>query len=314
MTANAFRGPVPLSRRQFLARCGAAGALAALADLPGLSAAAARAQSPAEVGAAMRLLTVDTIAGLVAFVVPGGDRYSLAQGVTSPTPGGVDARAPEGMVELFDRVLPMPDSFVQTLAAAFATGMSDVPVPGLDGVFRRVESGAATLDQAFEAYLANDETVPLSLVVALMLNFVATSVDPAAIAGPIPSSPFSNLAFAAKAEVLRRIEEDHAELAALVDAGAAEPSRGTLSGQIQFLGGALPAAAAVLSYSEWGVLDSARGTATARPLGWDLTSYAPGRVTPADGWNELRGYYQGRRRVRPARRRRRRGRRRRRDA
>jgi hypothetical protein len=70
------------------------------------------------------------------------------------------------------------------------------------------------------------------------------------------------------------------------------------------------------SYGEWGVFDRKTGIAVKRPLGWDLTGYAPGRSTPADGWKELKGYYRGHRSAANSRtvRRRKRSRRRRRDS
>ena len=287
-----------VSRRRFLVRCGALGAVAFAAQLPGAGLARAVIQPVArDASEALRLLAVDTMAGLVAFAVPGPDRYSQVQGVTSATPGGVAALAPDGMIETFDRFLPLPDTVLQATATSLGAAMSDVPVPELDAALAGVETHAATVDEALLALTANDQVVPLSLVVALMLNFVATSVDPASIGGPFPGSPFANLKFADKAEVFRRLEDDNAELVALLDGGGAEPMRGTFSGAVALLGGVLLAFAVVLSYCEWGVLDRERGVATRRPIGWDISRYALGRTTPADGWNDLRGYYRGRRRA-----------------
>lgn len=301
-------GGITSSRRTFLARCGLLGAALATAGLPGGSSARAAARGAQGGAAALRLLTLDTISGMVAFFVPGMDPYSEAQGVTHPSPGGVDARGPEGIVAMFDRFLPMPDSFAQAMVAAFASGASEAPLPGLAPVLDTIEQYAAELDRALSDSLANDETVPLSLLVALTLNLVATDVDPASVAGPFPMAPFANLDYAQKAEVMRRLEEDHEALVALLDSGASEPMKGTLSGQIRYIGGALPAAATLFGYGEWGVLDPGTGVATKRPVGWDITGYAPGRSTPADGWNELKGYYGGKRRsARRRRRKRRRG-------
>jgi hypothetical protein len=42
------------------------------------------------------------------------------------------------------------------------------------------------------------------------------------------------------------------------------------------------------------VYDPATKTVSKRPVGWDLSSYMPGRTTPADGWDEFLGYFQGR--------------------
>ena len=302
-------GGITSSRRTFLARCGLLGAALATAGLPGSSPARATARGAQEASDALRSLTLDTIAGLVAFGVPGMDPYSRAQGVTHPTPGGVDARGPEGIVALFDRVMPVPDSFAQAMVAAFAAGASEAPLPGLAPLLDATEQYAAELDRALQDSLANDETVPLSLLVALTLNLVATEVDPASVVGPFPTAPFANLDYAQKAEVMRRLEEDHEALVALLDSGASEPMKRSLSGQIRFIGGALPAAAALFGYAEWGVLDAGTAVATKRPVGWDNTGYAPGRSTPADGWDELKGYYGARRKATRTRRRKRRRRR-----
>lgn len=264
----------------------------------------AHANSPAllakEGGSALGLVAQDTISGVVAFVVPGPDRYSQAQGVTDDRPGGVDAQAPDGMLETLDFLLPLPAGFVEAMAAGFATARSDLAVPGSRGS----ERDAAAMDRALRALAGNGEAVPLSLLVALMLNFGATSVNPGAVSGPFPSAPFANLRFAEKAEVFRRLEEDNAEFVALLDEGAPEPMKGGLSGQIRFMAGALLTLPAFLTYSEYGVFDRVRGIATSRPVGWRISRYMPGRTRPANGWDDFKGYYRGHRRARPTRRRR----------
>ena len=51
-------------------------------------------------------LTRDTLNGLVAFVTPGDDPYSVAQGVATTGPGGIAAGATDAMIETLDRVVP----------------------------------------------------------------------------------------------------------------------------------------------------------------------------------------------------------------
>lgn len=120
--------------------------------------------------------------------------------------------------------------------------------------------------------------VPSSGGVASMLNAYALQVNPAAT-GPF-LSPFARLSFADKVEVFRRLESD---------------LEGTES-ELAFVTGLLPGFAAFLAFTEAGVFDSATGTLTGPPLGWQLSHYAG----PSDGWPELRGYYQGRRKVKGA--------------
>jgi hypothetical protein len=68
----------------------------ALASLPGAIAKLGLAETAA---AASPDLVTDTLNGLVAFVVPGPDAYSVAQGESTPEPGGIDALATPALIE-----------------------------------------------------------------------------------------------------------------------------------------------------------------------------------------------------------------------
>ena len=235
-----------ISRRDFLVRAGWAGLGAALVQLP----AALRGKGWLDEAAAQDAnLTRDTLNGLVAFVVPGPDPYSVAQGESSGAPGAIAARTTDNLILNLDSFLPNPDL----------------------GPFN------------------NDGSVPLSGAVANLLNSQAAQVDPAANGGGF-ASHFSRLSFKEKAEVFKRIE---------AMSGDDDASR-----NIRFVGGILPGYTAYLAYTEWHVFDPATRTVSARPVGWDTSSYMPGRTKPADGWDELKGYYQGRRRAGPAKRKR----------
>lgn len=235
----------PISRRRFLARAGWAGLGAALLQLP----AALRGRGWLdEAAAADPNLTIDTINGLVAFVVPGPDEYSVAQGQSSPTPGGMASGTTENLIANLDAFLPAPD------LGPYSSG----------------------------------GTVPLSGAVANMLNTLAATVNPAAAGGAFPSH-FSRLAFDEKAEVFRQIEGL---------SGDDDASR-----NIRFVGGILPGFTAFLAFGEWHALDPATRTLTGRPVGWDLSRYQPGRTVPAEGWDELQGYFEGRKKAQPRKRR-----------
>ena len=121
-------------------------------------------------------------------------------------------------------------------------------------------------------------TVPASSGVAMLLNLYASQVNPAAT-GPF-SSPFANLSFAQKAAAFERLESEFE-----LQQGGTE---------FAFVAGILPGFATFLTFSEASVFDAATGTLTGRPVGWELTNYAG----ISDGWDEFRGYYHGRRRVR----------------
>src|SRR3954452_10806622 len=92
-----------VSRRAFLQRAGLFGAafasfdLVALLDKQGLLA-TAKAQSPD--------LTVDTLSGLVAFIFPGDDPYSVAQGEKANGPGGIAAGAVSALINGLDHYVP----------------------------------------------------------------------------------------------------------------------------------------------------------------------------------------------------------------
>lgn len=240
LVASSARPPRQISRRQFLARAGALGFGAALVQLPG----ALRGRGWLDEAAAQDPdLTRDTLNGLVVFIVPGPDDYSVAQGEMSSTPGAIEAGTTDNLILNLDGFLPNPDL----------------------GPFN------------------NNGTVPLSGAVAGLLNQVAAEVDPLASGGTFPSH-FSRLAFADKAEVFKRIE---------AMAGEDDATR-----NIRFVGGILPGYTAYLVFGEWAVLDPASKTLSGRPVGWDLTGYQPGQTAAVRGWDELKGYFEGRKQAR----------------
>jgi hypothetical protein len=120
-----------ISRRTLLERAGLAGAGVVLAQLPGFLSGKgwleeARAQSADVVR--------ETIDALVAFVVPGPDAYSVAQGQSTKEPGGIDAGATDLVIELLDRFVGLP---VGTLPAS--GGVAQL----LNGYALQVSPGAA---------------------------------------------------------------------------------------------------------------------------------------------------------------------------
>jgi hypothetical protein len=216
-----------ISRRSFLTRAGILGGLAALGELPLLLPEAALAQAGGS--------TAEALNGLVAFVVPGPDVYSVAQGQTSSSPGGIAAGATQALTDLLDHYVPV--------------------TPGLD--------------------------LPASGGVASFLDATALQVNPAATGGGF-SSPFARLSFAEKVEVMRRMEE------------LTESQKDGPGGELRFVTGILIGATAFLSFGEAGVLDPATRQLKEEPVGWAITNYDG----VAEGRAELRGYWQGRRRVR----------------
>jgi hypothetical protein len=292
-------GGASITRRRFLVRAGVLGAAAAAGGAWPLRAGAAPLSPVIDeiAGPAMRMLASDTVKGLAVFAVPGPDPYSRAQGLTSDTSGPIESGTYVAILEGLDDFLPFPDSYAQEMAAALTTAVSDVPIPAelLAGLPVLGEQAAASLDRALAAFLTNDDAVPLSLVVALMLNFEAGHVNPAAVAGPFPASPFANLSWPDKGRALSLLERGDADLVAALDEGTPQPLRASLSGFMRYVAGTLLEFAGYTAYTEVGVFDRQTRRARSRPPGWEISQYMPGRTTPADGWDELRGYYQGRR-------------------
>ena len=292
MTAR--RHPRAPDRRRMLIGMGATGA--ALAMAPGLLRQAAPASawphrpiSPGIVARAQQAtpdITLDTLSAIVAFVCPGDDAWSVHQQVSLAEPGGVAAEAPELVRRTLDSYFPVPEGLaflVETLQAELAA----VPLP----------EGLTALTW-LDGLLEGDGTVPLSPLVAAIVNLLAVAVQPASVAGPF-ATPFARLTWAEKAEVWRRFE---GELPNLFTPGVPEtrlPVVSTILGLLASIGGLLRfASGAVLeiatfaSYAEFGVFDPATRTLTGRPVGWELAGYDTDEVVA--GWDELIGYYQGR--------------------
>jgi len=124
----------PYSRRTFLRRASLAAVGAALAELPGLLGAkglleAARA-APSDT-------VTDTLLGLAAFILPGSDAYSVAQGESAPGPGAVDSGALKAIVTSLDEFVP-----------ASALGVVNTNVPASNGVATLLNSYALQVNPA----------------------------------------------------------------------------------------------------------------------------------------------------------------------
>jgi hypothetical protein len=294
------------SRRAFLARIGVLGASAAL--LPGCAGPAATGDRAAELDLSALIdllrpvlgqLARDTLDGFVAFSLPGRDPYSRAQGTPRNEPGGIEAGGTDFLIQNLDRFLPLPDDIVRPAASALVTALHDLPLPLpgdlLGGILGPSVVTIGLVDDAVRAILANDTTAPLSLPVALLLNYVATVVNPAALHGAF-LSPFSRLSFGDKARAMAMIEVAQSQLVALLDAQVPQPLQASVSGLLQFLGGALHEFAAFGSLGESQRYSAATRSLTGRPVGWQLTGFLPDNQT-GDGWDDLLGYYQDRREV-----------------
>jgi hypothetical protein len=75
----------------------------------------------ASLTAVLDQLAADTISGLIAFVVPGPDAYSVAQGLSDSVPGGIAANGTGFMLNSLDNFYPVPEEPMRMLVQALAT-------------------------------------------------------------------------------------------------------------------------------------------------------------------------------------------------
>jgi hypothetical protein len=104
-------------------------------------------------------LVHDTLNGLVAFVVPGPDDYSLHQGVSTTEPGGIAASCTDALIVTLDGLTPFVPSFSAT-AASILNDVAQQVDPAATGPF---QSAFARLSFAEKVYViaAMDGTDPL---------------------------------------------------------------------------------------------------------------------------------------------------------
>ena len=122
-----------LSRRAILARAGLLGAAGALAPLPGV---ADRLGLLGVASASTDAVVRDALGGLVAYVVPGNDRYSRAQGVSTTRPGGVAAGAVDTLRSTLDIEGPgLAEAAAAILGASAREVASSVGIRGFASPF-----------------------------------------------------------------------------------------------------------------------------------------------------------------------------------
>lgn len=289
-----------IGRRGFLVRAGVLAAMVATGPAwlrSSRALAGSHDELISELRPVLQELARDTVGGLIAFAVPGPDGYSETQGVTTGEPGGVDAGGIDFMLGALDFFFPLPSEVARPLVQSLATGIEEEAADLPPELFDVPLDVARQLDDALSALFETDEAMPLSVVIALLLNWTATRADPASIVGPHPA-PFANLAFDDKVEVFRILEEDTAEVVAALDENLSEPMRASLSGMLRFVPGALIEFAAFGSFTEFDVLDPDTRTLTGVPVGWQLSRYLEETgFRPVEGWDDLQGWWEGRRQV-----------------
>jgi len=195
-----------LDRRTFLARLGLLGAVAGgslvLPNAAGVAAASTTQELLPLLRQILAEMTRDTFNGLAVFIAPGPDPYSVAQGVPYPAPGGIEARTPEFLITMFDELVTLPGD----LDRALAGGLAAVPFPNPDDLPDVPPDTVHSVVEAVQIILTGPDLLPLSQIIGLLLNTVATLVSPASATGDF-LSPFARLAFGHKAAVASLLED-----------------------------------------------------------------------------------------------------------
>jgi hypothetical protein len=124
---------VEFSRRAFMARAGALGIATALAQLPALL--DAKGLTSKALAATPDVIR-DTLSGVLSFILPGDDEYSVAQGVSAKGPGAIGAGTLEPFIAALDEFVP-----------ASAAGQT-VTVPASGGVAALLDGYAVEVDPA----------------------------------------------------------------------------------------------------------------------------------------------------------------------
>jgi hypothetical protein len=125
------RKPAPVTRRNFLGHALLASASSALIQASGFLGAKGWLN---DARAAAADATFDTFNGLLAFVVPGSDSYSSAQGVSTPELGGVSVGAANVLIATMDESTPFVPSF-SAQVAAILNGLALAVNPSASGPF-----------------------------------------------------------------------------------------------------------------------------------------------------------------------------------
>jgi len=181
MPARSFEAePAPTvnaERRTFLKFSALAGIAA------GLSASPLASQFLASANAATVDLVQDTFNGLIAFVVPGPDQYSVAQSVSTTVAGGIDTNILEVLIQTIDESAPYLPAF-SAVAAGILNQFAEAVHPNVSGPFSSPFACLSFAEKAavFQFMDATPSLAPFSGVIAGIVAFLcysdAGSFDP----------------------------------------------------------------------------------------------------------------------------------------
>lgn len=245
---------------------------------------------------ALGQLTRDTLNGFIAFIVPGADDYSRAQGTPRSEPGGLAAGGTDFLVESLDQFLPARSEAVRPAASALVSALAALPQPlPAEHTGGSLGLSPAAVDMVEDAVLfliENDGGMPLSLPVALLLNHVASMVHPASLDGDF-LSPFARLSFAQKARAMEMLETTQSQIVAMILGHVPEPLQASVAGLLRFVSCALHEFAAFGAIGDGVQLDPQACGLIARAAGWELglpeDLHALADHLTGDGWDDVLG-------------------------
>jgi hypothetical protein len=158
--------PPGLGRRDFLQAGGLAAAASSL--LQGGAVVAALTRNAHATGLD---LVRESLNGLIAFVVPGPDTYSVAQGMSTPEPGGVDAGVMEVLIRTLDATAPFVPQFSATVVAILEN-LANAVHPSPPGPFASVFARLSFVEKAV-VFRIMDGTESLASLGGVLPAFVA---------------------------------------------------------------------------------------------------------------------------------------------
>jgi hypothetical protein len=126
--------------------------------------------------AATAALVHDTLNGLSAFVVPGPDAYSVAQGVSTAEPGAIAALATEIFIPILDGSVPFVPNFSAVVAGILnqlALVVNPAPVGPFDSPFANLSFNEKV--SVFQFLDANDAVKPLAGILPAFVAYICYS-------------------------------------------------------------------------------------------------------------------------------------------
>ena len=165
--------PIRFERRTFL-RSLLVSAVATAMTSPTVKALAAQVAVPED--NALTDPVADAIHGLIAFIVPGPDLFSVAQGVSTSEPGGIDTDIGGLLIENIDSSAPYLPHF-SAVVAALLDNLALAVNPAAEGIFASPFARLAFAEKVavFQIMDGSPQLAPLAGVLTAIIPFLVYS-------------------------------------------------------------------------------------------------------------------------------------------